>query len=47
MRITVIIVSFWILIIVTFGVYWHILKISQKVTKCLSLLEKIVEGMKK
>ena len=41
------IVSLWVLIIFAFGIYWHTLKISQKVTKCLSLLEKIVEGMKK
>ena len=41
------ILSLWVLIIFTIGVYWHALKISQKVTKCLSLLEKIAEGMKK
>jgi len=41
------IISLWVLIIFTIGVYWHALKISQKVTKCVSLLEKIVEGMKK
>ena len=40
------IVSVWILIIVAFGIYWHALRISQKLEKCLTLLEKIVEGKK-
>lgn len=37
----------WIVIILVFGIYWHALRISQKLTKCVSLLEKIAEGMKK
>jgi DUF1365 family protein len=41
------IISIWVLIVVAFGIYWHGLRISQKVTKCLMLLEKIAEGMKK
>ena len=41
------IISIWVLIIVAFGIYWHALKISQKLTQCLTLLEKIVEGTKK
>jgi len=40
------IISTWILIIVAFGIYWHALKISQKLTKSLTLLEKIAEGKK-
>jgi DUF1365 family protein len=40
------IISIWILIIVAFGIYWHALRISQKLTQCLTLLEKIVEGKK-
>ena len=44
---TFIIISLWVVIVITFGIYWHALKISQKVTKCASLLEKIAEGMKK
>ena len=44
---TFIIISLWVVIVITFGIYWHALKISQKVTKCVSLLEKIAEGMKK
>jgi len=44
---TFIIISLWVVIVITFGIYWHALKISQKVTKCESLLEKITEGMKK
>jgi DUF1365 family protein len=41
------IISILILIVIAFGIYWHALKISQKLTKCLTLLEKIVEGTKK
>ena len=41
------IVSFWVLIVIAFGIYWHALKISQKLTKCLTLLEKIAEGKNK
>ena len=41
------IVSIWILIVIGFGIYWHTMRISQKVTKCLTLLEKIAEGIKK
>ena len=41
------IVLIWVIIIIVFGIYWHALRISQKLTKCLALLEKIVEGMKK
>jgi hypothetical protein len=41
------IISIWVLIIIAFGMYWHALRISQKVTKCLTLLEKIAEGIKK
>lgn len=44
---TFVIISIWILIVIVFGIYWHALKISQKLTKCLTLLEKIVEGTKK
>jgi len=40
------IISTWILIIVAFGIYWHALKISQKLTQCLTLLEKIAEAKK-
>jgi len=40
------IISLWILIIVAFGIYWHALRISQKLTKGLKLLEKIEEGKK-
>jgi len=39
-------ISLWILIIVAFGIYWHALRISQKLEKCLTLLEKIAEGKK-
>jgi len=41
------IISIWVLIVIAFGMYWHALRISQKVTKCLTLLEKIAEGIKK
>jgi len=41
------IISIWVLIVIAFGMYWHALRISQKVTKCLRLLEKIAEGIKK
>ncbi|HYA91286.1 MAG TPA: hypothetical protein VEK32_07280 [Thermodesulfobacteriota bacterium] len=41
------IISIWVLIVVAFGIYWHGLRISQKMTQCLSLLEKIAEGLKK
>jgi len=41
------IISIWVLIVVAFGIYWHGLRISQKVTKCLTVLEKIAEGLKK
>ena len=41
------IISICVLIVVAFGIYWHTMRISQKVTKSLTLLEKIVEGMKK
>ncbi len=41
------IISIWVLIVIAFGFYWHAMRISQKVTKCLTLLEKIAEGMKK
>lgn len=44
---TFVIISIWILIVIVFGIYWHALKISQKLTKCLTLLEKIVEGTNK
>ncbi len=40
------IISLWILIIVAFGIYWHALRISQKLAQCLTLLEKILEGKK-
>lgn len=36
-----------VLFAIAFGIYWHTMRISQKVTKCLTLLEKIAEGMKK
>lgn len=39
-------ISLWILIIVAFGIYWHALRVSQKLTQCFTLLEKIVEGKK-
>ena len=42
-----ILISLWVFIVIAFGIYWHTMKISQKATKCLTLLEKIVEGMKK
>jgi hypothetical protein len=41
------IISILVLIVITFGIYWHAMRISQKVTKCLTLLEKIAEGIKK
>ena len=41
------IISIWILIVIAFGIYWHALRISQKLRKCLTLLEKIEEGTKK
>jgi len=41
------IISIWILIVVAFGIYWHALRISQKLTKCLPLLEKIADGKKR
>ena len=41
------IISVWVLIVIAFGIYWHGLRISQKITRCLTLLEKIAEGMKK
>ena len=41
------IISIWVLIVVAFGIYWHGLRISQKMTKCLTVLEKIAEGLKK
>jgi hypothetical protein len=41
------IILIWIGIIIVFGIYWHTMRISQKVTKCLDLLEKIAEGTKK
>jgi hypothetical protein len=41
------IISIWVLIVIAFGIYWHGLRISQKMTKSLTLLEKIAEGMKK
>jgi DUF1365 family protein len=41
------IISIWVLIVVAFGIYWHGLRISQKMTRCLALLEKIAEGLKK
>jgi hypothetical protein len=44
---TFVIISIWILIVIAFGIYWHALRISQKLTKCFTLLEKIVEGTKK
>jgi DUF1365 family protein len=44
---TFVIISSWILIVIAFGIYWHALRMSQKLTKCLTLLEKIVEGTKK
>ncbi len=40
------IISVWVLIIIALGIYWHALRISQKLTKCLTLLEKIAEGKK-
>jgi len=40
------IISIWVLIIVAFEIYWHALRISQKLTQCLTLLEKIAEGKK-
>jgi hypothetical protein len=36
-----------LIIVILFGIYWHALKISQKLTKCLGLLEKMAEGTKK
>ena len=41
------IVLVWVLIIIAFGIYWHAMRISQKLNKCLSLLEKLAEGTKK
>jgi len=40
-------VLIWVLIVIAFGIYWHALRISQKLTKCLTLLEKLAETMKK
>jgi len=37
----------WVIIVIVFGIYWHSLRISQKLTKCVDLLEKIAEGTKK
>jgi hypothetical protein len=37
----------WVIIVIVFGIYWHSLRISQKLTKCVDLLEKIAEGLKK
>ena len=37
----------WMIIIIVLGIYWHALRISQKLTKCLELLEKMAEGTKK
>lgn len=39
--------SIWVLIIIAFGIYWHALRISQKLTKCVIFLEKLAETMKK
>lgn len=44
---TFVIISGWILIVIAFGIYWHALRRSQKLTKCLTLLEKIGEGTQK
>jgi hypothetical protein len=44
---TFVFISIWILIVIAFGIYWHALRISQKLTKWFALLEKIVEGTKK
>jgi hypothetical protein len=41
------VISIWVLIVIAFGIYWHALRISQKITKSLTLLEKIAEGFKK
>lgn len=41
------IILIWAIIIIVLGIYWHALRISQKLTKCLVLLEKMAEGMKK
>ena len=41
------IVLVWVLIIIAFGIYWHAMRISQKLNKCLDLLEKLAEGIKK
>ena len=41
------IISILVLIVIAFGIYWHAMRISQNVTKSITLLEKIAEGMKK
>jgi hypothetical protein len=35
-----VVVLIWILIIEGLGIYWHVLRISQKVSKVLAALEK-------
>jgi low temperature requirement protein LtrA len=37
----------WVIIVIVFGIYWHSLRISQKLTKCVDLLEKIAERTQK
>ncbi len=37
----------WVVILIVFGIYWHSLRISQKLTKCVDLLEKIAQGPQK
>jgi DUF1365 family protein len=41
------IILVWVIIVIVFGIYWHALRISQKLTKCLALLEKMAVGTKK
>lgn len=35
-----VVVLIWLLIIEGFGIYWHLMRISQKLSKVLSTLEK-------
>jgi hypothetical protein len=41
------VILIWLILIVVFGIYWHVMRISQKMTRCLTLLEKRAEDVKK